>query len=58
MARWLPDKPTVVEKQRLAYSTDVTSDIEGNPIALFHIAYALSQAEEAVGAENLLKYRS
>jgi len=57
-ARWLPDKPAVVEKLRLAYSTDVTTDIEGNPIALFHSAYALSQAEEAVGEENLLKYRS
>jgi peptide chain release factor 3 len=57
-ARWLSDKPGVVDKLKSAYSTDVTTDIEGNPIALFHSAYALSQAEEAVGAENLLKYRS
>lgn len=57
-ARWLSDKAGVVDKLKSAYSTDVTTDIEGNPIALFHSAYALSQAEEAVGAENLLKYRS
>jgi len=57
-ARWLSDKSGVVDKLKHAYSTDVTTDIEGNPIALFHSAYALSQAEEAVGGENLLKYRS
>jgi len=57
-ARWLSDKTGVVDKLKHAYSTDVTTDIEGNPIALFHSAYALSQAEEAVGGENLLKYRS
>ena len=57
-ARWLPDKQDVIKKLQRSYSTDVTRDMEGNPIVLFNSAYALHQAEEAVGAENLLKYRS
>jgi peptide chain release factor 3 len=31
--------------------------MEENPIVLFESAYALSQAEEKVGAENLFKYK-
>ncbi len=57
-ARWLPEKQDVIKKLQSSYSTDVTHDMEGNPIVLFNSAYALHQAEEAVGAENLLKYRS
>jgi len=57
-ARWLPSDDMIIQKLKQAYSTDVTSDIDGNPIALFHSAYALSQAEESVGAENLLKFRT
>jgi peptide chain release factor 3 len=57
-ARWLPSNELIIQKLKQAYSTDVTSDIDGNPIALFHSAYALSQAEESVGVENLLKFRT
>ncbi len=56
-ARWLPDDQAVIKKLQSSYSTDVTHDMEGNPIVLFNSAYALHQAEEAVGAENLLKFR-
>lgn len=56
-ARWLPDDQTVIDKLQSSYSTQVTSDMEGNPIVLFDSAYALSQAEEKVGAENLFKFK-
>src|SRR5699024_2977246 len=56
-ARWLPDDQTVIDKLESSYSTQVTKDMEGNPIVLFDSAYALSQAEEKVGAENLFKFK-
>jgi len=57
-ARWLPNnKPDIIEKLGKSYSTHVTNDLEGNPIVLFDSAYALSQAEEKAGTENLFKYK-
>ncbi|MBN2731819.1 MAG: peptide chain release factor 3 [Balneolaceae bacterium] len=56
-ARWLPDDPGVIDKLESSYSTHVTKDMEENPIVLFDSAYALSQAEEKVGAENLFKFK-
>lgn len=56
-ARWLPDDESIVSKLESAFSTQVTSDLEGHPIVLFESAYALQQAEEKVGAENLLKFK-
>jgi len=57
-ARWLPAKSEdIQEKLESSYSTHVTKDMDGNPIVLFESAYALSQAEEKVGAENLHKYK-
>ncbi len=56
-ARWLPDDETVISKLESAFSTHVTTDLEGHPIVLFESAYALQQAEEKVGAENLLKFK-
>jgi peptide chain release factor 3 len=57
-ARWLPNnKPEIIEKLENSYSTHITRDMEENPIVLFESAYALSQAEEKVGAENLFKYK-
>jgi len=57
-ARWLPhDSDEIIKKLESSYSTHVTKDMEENPIVLFESAYALSQAEEKVGAENLFKYK-
>ena len=58
-ARWLSDKTAkeVIKKLQNSYSTHVTNDMDENPIVLFESAYALSQAEEKVGAENLHKYK-
>jgi len=58
-ARWLSNKTAdeVIKKLESSYSTHVTRDMEENPIVLFESAYALSQAEEKVGAENLFKYK-
>lgn len=56
-ARWLSGDEEVSEKLASSYSTHVTKDMEGNPIVLFDSAYALSQAEEKVGAENLFKFK-
>src|SRR5690625_1520719 len=57
-ARWLPNKSEeMIRKLESAYSTYTTNDLEGNPIVLFDSGYALSQAEEKVGAENLFKYK-
>lgn len=56
-ARWLSGEEEVSEKLASSYSTHVTKDMEGNPIVLFDSAYALSQAEEKVGAENLFKFK-
>lgn len=58
-ARWLSDKNAqdVIKKLENSYSTHVTKDMDENPIVLFESAYALSQAEEKVGAENLFKYK-
>jgi peptide chain release factor 3 len=56
-ARWLGDDETVIDKLESSYSTHVTKDMEGNPIVLFDSGYALSQAEEKVGAENLFKFK-
>jgi len=57
-ARWLPNESKeITKKLEHSYSTHITKDMEGNPIVLFESAYALSQAEEKVGAENLFKYK-
>jgi peptide chain release factor 3 len=57
-ARWLPNESeNIIKKLENSYSTHITKDMEGNPIVLFESAYALSQAEEKVGAENLFKYK-
>jgi len=55
-ARWLPSAD-IAEKLEKAYSTEVTRDLENHPIGLFQSAYALRQAEEKVGADNLLKFK-
>lgn len=57
-ARWLPhESDEIIKKLESSYSTHVTKDMEENPIVLFESAYALSQAEEKVGGENLFKYK-
>ena len=56
-ARWLPADDAVISKLESSYSTHVTRDIDDHPIVLFDSAYALSQAEEKVGAENLFKFK-
>lgn len=57
-ARWLPnDNEEIIEKLESSYSTHVTKDMEENPIVLFDSMYALNQAEEKVGAENLFKFK-
>lgn len=57
-ARWLPnDKDDVIKKLESSYSTHVTKDLEENPIVLFDSMYALNQAEEKVGSENLFKFK-
>jgi len=56
-ARWLPDDEKVIAKLKAGYSTNVTFDIEGNPIVLFESRYALNNAIEAVGEKNLLQFK-
>lgn len=56
-ARWLPDDKEVIAKLKSSYSTNVTFDIDGNPIVLFESMYALNSAVEAVGEENLLRFK-
>lgn len=57
-ARWLPSNNNeVIKKLESSYSTHVTKDMENNPIVLFESMYALNQAEEKVGAENLFKFK-
>ncbi|TYP93870.1 peptide chain release factor 3 [Fodinibius salinus] len=56
-ARWLSDDPDVMDKLKSSYSTHVTKDMEGHPIVLFDSGYALNQAEDKVGAENLFKFK-
>lgn len=57
-ARWLPrESEEIIKKLETSYSTQITRDMDENPIVLFESAYALSQAEEKVGAENLFKYK-
>lgn len=57
-ARWLPQKAdSIISKLENSYSTHVTKDMEENPIVLFESAYALNQAIEKVGEENLFKFK-
>ncbi len=56
-ARWLPDDQSVIDKLSGSYSTHVTKDMEGHPIVLFDSGYALDQAKEKVGEENLYKFK-
>ncbi len=56
-ARWLPDDQEIMDKLTGSYSTHVTNDMEGHPIVLFDSGYALNQAEEKVGRENLFKFK-
>lgn len=56
-ARWLDEDETIIEKLQNSYSTHVTTDMEEHPIVLFDSAYALNQAEEKVGADNLFKFK-
>ena len=58
-ARWLPgDRKDIEDALAKSYSTRITSDLDGHPIVLFDSAYALQQAEEKVGKENLFTYKS
>ncbi len=57
-ARWLPKDDAVIAKLSRAYSTHVTYDMDGNPIVLFDSQYALNQAVEAVGAQQLYVYKT
>ncbi|MCH8567249.1 MAG: peptide chain release factor 3 [Balneolales bacterium] len=56
-ARWLPENEKIIDTLKQAFSTHVTYDLDDNPIALFDSAYALSQAIEKVGEENLFKFK-
>jgi peptide chain release factor 3 len=56
-ARWLSDDEAVADKLKSSYSTHVTTDMEENPIVLFDSKYALDQATDKVGAENLFKFK-
>jgi peptide chain release factor 3 len=56
-ARWLEDDQEVIEKLESSYSTHVTKDMEGHPIVLFDSGYALNQAIDKVGADNLYKFK-
>jgi peptide chain release factor 3 len=56
-ARWLPDEQEIISKLKSSYSTHITRDLKNNPIALFDSAYALNQAEEKAGSENLFKFK-
>jgi peptide chain release factor 3 len=56
-ARWLPEDDAIIDKLKSAFSTHVTYDLENNPIVLFDSAYALSQAINKVGEENLFKFK-
>ncbi|MDZ7691641.1 MAG: peptide chain release factor 3 [Balneolaceae bacterium] len=56
-ARWLPENQDLIDKLKSSYSTHVTQDMEENPIVLFDSGYALNQAEEKVGSENLYKFK-
>ena len=57
-ARWLPsDSAEIINKLETSYSTHITRDMDDHPIVLFDSAYALTQAEEKVGSENLFKYK-
>ncbi|MGM0505670.1 MAG: peptide chain release factor 3 [Bacteroidota bacterium] len=57
-ARWLSGDETVIKKLQSSYSTHITKDMEGNPIVLFDSQYALNQAEEKVGADELFKFKN
>lgn len=56
-ARWLDDNPALIEKLKSSFSTHVTKDMDGHPIVLFESTYALNQAIEKVGADNLFKFK-
>ncbi|MCH8557133.1 MAG: peptide chain release factor 3 [Balneolia bacterium] len=56
-ARWLPNDEKIINQLKNAFSTHVTYDLNENPIALFDSAYALSQAQEKVGEDNLFKFK-
>ena len=56
-ARWLPEDSEIIKKLESSFSTHVTKDLEGNPIVLFDSQYALDQATQKVGAENLYKFK-
>lgn len=56
-ARWLPEDQTVIDKLKSSFSTHVTTDLENNPIVLFDSQYALNQAMQKVGEENLFKFK-
>ncbi|MGM0588008.1 MAG: peptide chain release factor 3 [Bacteroidota bacterium] len=56
-ARWLPDDQEVADKLSSSYSTYITKDLEEHPIVLFESNYALQQAMDKVGEENLFKFK-
>lgn len=56
-ARWLPDDQAILDKLESSYSTHVTKDMEEHPIVLFDSQYALNQAHDKVGEENLFKFK-
>ena len=58
-ARWLPEgDEELFNKLGNMFSTQVTKDIEGNPLVVFESKYALDTAIEKVGEEKLLKFKT
>ncbi|MCA9523285.1 MAG: peptide chain release factor 3 [Myxococcales bacterium] len=57
-ARWLPDDDAAIARLRGNYGTSVVQHSDKHPIALFTSAYAMNLAVEALGAENLQKFKS
>ncbi len=56
-ARWLPDNREIMDQLEASYSTHITHDMENHPLVLFDSAYALNQAKDKVGEENLYKFK-
>jgi peptide chain release factor 3 len=56
-ARWLPDDKEIMDQLEASYSTYITHDMEDHPLVLFDSAYALNQAKDKVGEENLYKFK-
>lgn len=58
-ARWLKNNDQeAFDKLGGMFSTQVTRDIDGNPLVVFESQYALDQAVEKIGEERLLKFKT